>query len=136
MRRRSGRGTRGAAVLLAWLGWSLLAPAFPADVWAAEEVRAAPVDEASVPATGPSALQEFLRGSSEGISGNPGAVNVLTGTGLLGRALGFGPESGVRLGGLWLGDVNYLVDGGADPRTWSFNSLLLLDLSLDLEKIL
>ena len=61
---------------------------------------------------------------------------MLTGTGLLGRLLGFGPDSGVRLGGLWIGDANYLFAGGADPRTWSFNSLLLVDLSLDLEKLL
>lgn len=71
-----------------------------------------------------------------GISGNPGATNFLTGTGLLGRLLGFGKDSGVRLGGLWIGDANYLFAGGNDPRTWSFNSLLLIDLTLDLEKLL
>ena len=86
--------------------------------------------------TAQSPLQEFLRGSREGISANPGAVDVLTGTGLLGRTLGFGPDSGVRLGGLWIGNTNYLVAGGADPKTWSFNSLLLVDLSVDLEKVL
>src|SRR5688500_8838970 len=48
-----------------------------------------------------------------GISANPGATNVLAGTGLLGRALGLSPDSGVRLGGLWLGDSNYLFAGGA-----------------------
>ena len=67
-----------------------------------------------------------------GISGNPGATNFLTGTGLLGRLLGFGKDSGVRLGGLWIGDANYLFAGGNDPQTWSFNSLLLIDLALDL----
>jgi carbohydrate-selective porin OprB len=47
-----------------------------------------------------------------GISGNPGATNFLTGTGLLGRLLGFGKDSGVRLGGLWIGDANFgLVPG-------------------------
>ena len=71
-----------------------------------------------------------------GISGNPGATNFLTGTGLLGRLLGFSKDSGVRLGGLWIGDANYLFAGGNDPQTWSFNSLLLIDLSLDLEKLL
>ncbi len=91
---------------------------------------------ASSSATGFEAVRQNLGGSSEGISANPGAVNVLTGTGLLGRVLGFGPDSGVRLGGLWIGDANYLFAGGANPRTWSFNSLLLVDLSLDLEKLL
>ena len=78
---------------------------------------------------------DLWRGSTDGISGNPGAVNILTGTGLLGRLLGFGKDSGVRLGGLWIGDTNYLFSGGADPKTWSFNSLLVVDLSLDLEKL-
>src|SRR5262245_43560392 len=117
---------RSVVVRLAVLAGLLFAA--PADVSRAEESQAA--------ATEPSAFQQFLQGSSEGISGNPGAVNVLTGTGMLGRMLGFGPDSGVRLGGLWIGDVNYLADGGADPRTWSFNSLLLVDLNLDLEKLL
>lgn len=74
--------------------------------------------------------------SSNGISANPGAVNIVTGTGALGRLLGFDKESGVLLGGAWVGDAGYLLSGGVDPRTWSFNSLLLVDLSLDLEKIL
>jgi porin len=74
--------------------------------------------------------------SSNGISANPGAVNIVTGTGALGRLLGFDKESGVLLGGAWVGDAGYLLSGGVEPRTWSFNSLLLVDLSLDLEKIL
>jgi hypothetical protein len=119
-----------------------IAGLFPAvmpapSAWGAEQDQASSTDGASSGSTtGASTLQEFLRGTSEGISANPGATNVLTGTGLLGRLLGFGPDSGVRLGGLWIGDMNYLVAGGADPRTWSFNSLLLVDFSLDLEKLL
>ena len=74
--------------------------------------------------------------SSNGISANPGAVNIVTGTGALGRLLGFDKESGVLLGGAWVGDAGYLLSGGVEPGTWSFNSLLLVDLSLDLEKIL
>lgn len=74
--------------------------------------------------------------SSSGISANPGAVNIVTGTGALGRLLGFDKESGVLLGGAWVGDAGYLLSGGVEPRTWSFNSLLLVDLSLDLQKIL
>jgi porin len=74
--------------------------------------------------------------SGNGISANPGAVNIVTGTGALGRLLGFDKESGVLLGGAWVGDAGYLLSGGVEPRTWSFNSLLLVDLSLDLEKIL
>ncbi len=74
--------------------------------------------------------------SSNGISANPGAVNIVTGTGLLGRLLGFDKDSGVHLGGAWVGDAGYLLSGGVEPRTWSFNSLLVVDLSLDLDKLL
>src|SRR5262249_44865603 len=73
--------------------------------------------------------------SAEAISANPGAVNILSGTGLLGRLLGFDADSGVRLGGLWIGNADYLFTGGIRPRTWSFNSLLLVDLNLDAEKL-
>lgn len=116
----------------------LLAAMLPAPrAWGEEKDQSASTDAASSGSTtAASPLQEFFRGTSEGISSNPGATNVLTGTGLLGRLLGFGPDSGVRLGGLWIGNMNYLVAGGADPKTWSFNSLLLVDLSLDLEKLL
>jgi porin len=69
-----------------------------------------------------------------GLSANPGAVNIVTGTGRLGRLLGFDKASGVQLGGVWLGDANYLVSGGAEPGKSSFNSLLILDLNVDLEK--
>ncbi|MGA3086259.1 MAG: carbohydrate porin [Thermodesulfobacteriota bacterium] len=74
--------------------------------------------------------------ASGGISANPGAVNIVTGSGELGRLLGFGKELGVHLGGLWVGDANYLLSGGANPGTWSFNSLFVLDLSLDFQRLL
>ena len=78
----------------------------------------------------------ILAGETPGISANPGAVNVITGSGLLGRLLGFDKDSGVHLGGAWVRDAGYLISGGAEPGTWSFNSLLLVELSLDLEKLL
>jgi hypothetical protein len=109
----------------------------PPGAWSAEEVQPPSGDAASSGSTARAdAVRGILSGATEGISANPGAVNILTGTGLLGRLLGFGPDSGVRLGGLWIGDANYLFAGGAEPRTWSFNSLLLVDLSLDLERLL
>jgi porin len=74
--------------------------------------------------------------SSGGISANPGAVNIVPGTGLLGRSLGFDEDSGVRLGGVWVADAGYLFSGGVEPRTWSFNSLLVVNLNLDLERLL
>ena len=71
-----------------------------------------------------------------GISSNPGAVSIITGTGWLGQLLGLGKDSGVHLGGLWVGDANVLMSGGLKTGDWSFNSLTLLDLSLDAEKLL
>jgi porin len=104
-------------------------------VMVAPGARAAEEPRDAAPAADAQGVSLFDN-SGGGISGNPGATNFLTGTGLLGRLLGFGKDSGVRLGGLWIGDANYLFAGGNDPKTWSFNSLLLIDLSLDLEKLL
>lgn len=75
---------------------------------------------------------------SYGISGNPGAVNILTGTGALGRFLRIPEDSGVRIGGLWMGDYNALISGRAGAhhnRVWTHNSALILDLYIDLEKV-
>lgn len=69
--------------------------------------------------------------ASYGISGNPGAVNVLTGTGELGRLVHIPEDSGVRLGGLWMGDTNVLVSAG---HGWTSNSSLIVDLYIDLQK--
>jgi porin len=69
------------------------------------------------------------------ISANPGASNLLPGTGLLGRLIGFDANSGIGFGGLWIGNSDYLFTGGTQPRSWSFNSLLILNLNLDFEKL-
>ncbi|QFY43045.1 porin [Candidatus Methylospira mobilis] len=68
-----------------------------------------------------------------GISSNPGAVNVFSGTGKLGRMLGFGKDSGVRLGGVWIGNADILMSGGTKPGGVTFNSLFIADLQLDLD---
>ena len=77
---------------------------------------------------------------AEGISSNPGAVDIRVGTGELANAiegwLGLPQDSGVYLGGVWAGDANYLFSGGADPHEWSFNSLLILGAVLDAEKLI
>ena len=70
-----------------------------------------------------------------GISGNIAAVNIVTGSGLLGRALGFDADSGVRIGGVWVGNANFLLAGGEKPGQASFNSLLVADLNLDFAKL-
>ncbi len=70
-----------------------------------------------------------------GISGNPGAVNILTGTGDLGNWLKIPEQTGIRLGGLWMGDYNALLCG-VNGRRLTGNSLFILDLSIDLQKAL
>lgn len=74
-----------------------------------------------------------------GISANPGAINQTTGTGAAGRFiekhLGLKKDTGISLGGVWVGDTNFVISGGADPHAWSFNSLFILGLGIDFEKV-
>ncbi|MEO6846289.1 MAG: carbohydrate porin, partial [Chthoniobacterales bacterium] len=70
------------------------------------------------------------------ITGNPAAVDANPGTGALGRLLQIPEKTGVRIGGIWLGDSNGLLSGGANPGTWSFNSLLIVGANLDAEKLI
>jgi porin len=67
-------------------------------------------------------------------SANPAAVNIISGTGALGRFLGIDPDSGFRLGGLWIGDSNGIMTGGVEPGRWGLNSLTIADLNVDAEK--
>ncbi len=73
--------------------------------------------------------------ASYGISGNPGAVNIETGTGKLGHLLKIPETSGVRLGGLWMGDGNVILTGIEGKRVTG-NNLFILDLYVDLEQAL
>jgi len=70
-----------------------------------------------------------------GISSNPGATDDFTGTGQVAEWLGLNPDWGVRLGGIWVGDTNYLISGGNSPGTWSWNSLFIAGLTVDAEKL-
>jgi len=69
------------------------------------------------------------------VTGNPAATTFATGTGQLGRWLGLRDEWGLRLGGLWLADINGLVAGGAQPGSWTVNSALFVNLAVDAEKL-
>ena len=86
------------------------------------------------PPTAAGAAEES-RGS-EPISANPAAVDIIAGTGALGRLLGFDKDSGIRLGGLWIGDASGVLSGGQNPGMWGLNSLAILDLNLDTEKLM
>ena len=68
-------------------------------------------------------------------SANPAASNIILGTGWLGHLLRADKIPGVRVGGVWIGNADYLIAGGVKPRTWSFNSLLFLNLNVDLEQL-
>ena len=83
-----------------------------------------------------SSIAKALSGADvQPISANPGASNLITGTGMLGHLIGLDNIPGVRVGGLWIGNADYLFTGGVKPRTWGFNSLLFLNLNIDLQKL-
>lgn len=81
---------------------------------------------------GPDAAARGSQAAEIGISGNPAATNAVTGTGWLGEQLGVN-KNGLRLGGLWIGGLNELVTGGADPGL-TYNNALIVDLYVDLER--
>ena len=78
---------------------------------------------------------EILTSLPPAISGNPGAVNAETGNGLLQSFTRLSPDTGVKFGGIWLGDYNILMSGGAQPGTSSWNSLLIASMTIDAQKL-
>ncbi|WP_333651118.1 hypothetical protein [Candidatus Binatus sp.] len=84
-----------------------------------------PVSSSSPPAASPAASSTpsssiagaFSSDTVQPISANPGAANIIPGTGLLGRLIGLDNIPGVRVGGLWIGNADYLFTGGVKPRT-------------------
>lgn len=82
------------------------------------------------------APQESAQNKILSISANPAAAAIVTGTGALGEALGIKPETGIRLGGLWIPDLSYLFTGGLEPKKWSGNNLAQLNLLIDTEKLM
>lgn len=113
-----------AIVLLSWIG--LAAAQEPGDA-------AGRGDEA--PAVSPGGTAGDQAGK-QAVSSNPAAVNILTGTGALGELLGLPEDSGIRLGGLWIGDASGVLSGGRKPGRWGLNSLTVIDASFDTEKLM
>jgi carbohydrate-selective porin OprB len=111
--RRAQTGARAA------LCWSLLSGALLIGLALTARAQTTPAADAA----------------SSAIAGNPGAVNIVAGTGALGRLLGLDPESGLRLGGVLVSNGNYLISGGNTPGRTSFNNLLVADLDADLDKL-
>jgi len=120
-------------------------PVAPGQPGLAQREPAAPATEPKAPAA-PASGGDGSQGGSGGdgqsggesgnssISGNPGASNILTGTGKLGELLGIPKDSGIRLGGIWIGDANWLATGGLEPGNWALDGLTIVDLSVDSEK--
>lgn len=74
------------------------------------------------------------------ISSNPAGVTISVGSGRAQRFFmekaGAKNDHGIKFGGLWISDVNSLMSGGVEPGKWSLNSLVILDLNIDAEKLL
>jgi porin len=87
----------------------------------------------------PGAIPKVDPPAALSISGNPAAVEDTTGSGDLQRLIlkrfGVSDNHGINFGGLWLGDCNWLIAGGAKPGALSCNSALILDGHIDLEKL-
>jgi porin len=111
-------------------GTELFAPPVAGESGDARTTRTGQGDPTAPPEAGAGASP-----GSEPISANPAAVNIIAGTGALGRLLGLGKDSGIRLGGLWIGDASGILSGGRDPGAWGLNSLTVADLNLDTEKL-
>src|SRR5262245_41773143 len=62
-------------------------------------------------------------------SANPAAVNIISGTGALGRFLGIDPDSGIRLGGLWIAAPNGILTVGVAPGGGRSTALTTLALT-------
>lgn len=85
----------------------------------------------------PPSLFDQLQGKvPASITGNPAAENDLPGTGMAGQLFHLPEKSGVRIGGVWLGDSNGLLSGGVQPGKWSFNSALIVGANLDAEDLI
>lgn len=96
--------------------------------------RAGERPESSPGNNAPGAESEGGRGTKP-VTSNPAAVNIVAGTGALGRLMGLGEESGIRFGGLWIGDASGVLSGGRSPGDWGLNSLTIADLNLDFDRL-
>ena len=113
------------------VGKNLLLIFFLAPALVVSTTHATETEPAATPA------QESLQ--PIGIGGNPGAVNATTGTAELEKYLldlaCIKDDHGVRIGGLWIGNSNWLMSGGAEPGKVSWDSLFIADLLVDMEKL-
>jgi porin len=134
MKRSTSGHALATAEMLCAIAWLLALPRAAAGAGpVAQAVSSASPAAASTPA---SPIAKALPSDNiQPISANPGASNMIPGTGMLGHLIALDELPGIRVGGLWIGNADYLFTGGVQPRTWSFNSLLFLNLNIDLDKL-
>ncbi len=127
MLNRSRAPKRNLTVVLLAMSWWAFAASASADAPAA----CTPSAQAT-----PASLMSWMgQTATNEIAGNPGAVNGKPGIGLLGRLLGLDPGT-IFLGGVWVGNADYLFGGGVEPKSWSTNSLAIVATDIDLEKLI
>lgn len=68
-------------------------------------------------------------------SSNPAAVNVNPDNGDLGHLFNLTADSGIRLGGSWIGDGDLLLAGGQNSQDLTGNSSFILGVTLDTGKL-
>lgn len=88
--------------------------------------------EDAIQAHGPAGA---LQSEKPAISGNPGAVDFMVGNGFLQSLTPLKPRAGVSFGGIWLGDYNIVMSGGAQPGMSSWNSLLIVSALVDASEL-
>jgi porin len=137
MKRSMSRHAVATAAMLCAIGWlsSMPRDASCADAVAQPASSSRPAAETPAATTTPSLIEALVSDKVQPISANPGASNIIPGTGFVGHLIGLDNLPGIRVGGLWIGNADYLVAGGVKPRTWSFDSLLFLNLNIDLDKL-
>ena len=79
--------------------------------------------------------------TTSSIASNPAAVNILAGTGdaqtYIEKKLGIQNNHGIRIGGSFIGDTNYLFSGGVpQAKKSTSDGLFILDFSVNTEKFI
>jgi porin len=116
------------AVVGSWTGASARAQTPDEEAPAARTSQAA---NGGQPETG--SLGATADNTPSAISGNPAAVNIITGNARLGELLNLN-RNGWRVGGATINDANGILSGGLGPGLWAGQNLTLADVSYDTEK--
>src|SRR3990167_249039 len=125
-----------------WIVKHFLSYCLPLCLLSSVSLNSLAASNAITPATLPSNTPAAIYNTpGPSIAANPAASNVLTGTGeaqtYIEKMLGIHNNHGIRIGGVLLGDANDLFSGGIPgAKTWTFNGLLLLGMTVETEKLI